>query len=692
MKNTVQRWKQIFFTAVLLMAAAGVLPAQAKAEATVAVTTDRSTGSCSYTVTGIDASTGDILVTVTRKSDSVVVLEQKTALTETDVTNGSYTGSFSMTDFSSYEYGEYQVTIKAGDVQIGSGSCDFTIHQSNISLTVEGDASSAKRVVKLTSSEESGGVLVPGSGNKVSVQVWKNGKAESSAKTLGSSRTIAGSSISWSVNITKAGSGYGDWNAKVVLSNTNSTDTVTLVSAAYTVDQTKTGFAAKKTSALEKKAAFGITLKGLKNPYGVKKVTYQIYNSKGKKVYSKKAKKKSSGNQYYAEVKMKELSYKLDTYTVRAVVTDSNGNTRTLDSSCTAAQTAVEGKWKITKKQDATCAAKLTGAYLPGNIKKVQFVVYRQTDGSKTKKKLAVYSAKASSNGKSYSARISHSVTGSYAVYAYGYTRWGKKVLLNEKSYSMKKKDMGKNGWYYEKYQGTKYKFYYINNVKQTDLTDILNIKKGGSGSQFLIEINRAACVVTIYMYDSDTGKYDIPVKTCTVSVGRDVSTVAGTSGLNTNSSYTPLGTYSICTNGEAVRYSLKTMHEPDGSIVYARWCSHIVGNVYFHAVAVSSQSHYALSSYSYNRLGSPASAGCVRMTVADAKWIYDYASTGTKVKILQGNSSKPGPLGKNATITIQGVSYDPTDPAVPDSTKKKDYKAGKISGYMTKSGKKVGY
>ena len=43
-------------------------------------------------------------------------------------------------------------------------------------------------------------------------------------------------------------------------------------------------------------------------------------------------------------------------------------------------------------------------------------------------------------------------------------------------------------------------------------------------------------------------------------------------------------------------------------------------------------------------------------------------------------------------TIKISGVNYDPTDPEVPDSRKKADYKAKKISGYMTKKGVKVGY
>ncbi|WP_418422116.1 L,D-transpeptidase, partial [Butyribacter intestini] len=163
--------------------------------------------------------------------------------------------------------------------------------------------------------------------------------------------------------------------------------------------------------------------------------------------------------------------------------------------------------------------------------------------------------------------------------------------------------------------------------------------------------------------------------------------------GLSISSSYTPLGSYSISSNGTAAKYSLKPMGEPDGSTVYARWASHVVGNVYFHAIAVGSQSHYALRASNYNKLGSAASAGCIRMTVADAKWLYDYAAVGSSVKIEKGNSKKPGPLGKAATIKIaESINYDPTDPSVPAATKKKDYKAGRISGYMTSKGKKVGY
>lgn len=59
-------------------------------------------------------------------------------------------------------------------------------------------------------------------------------------------------------------------------------------------------------------------------------------------------------------------------------------------------------------------------------------------------------------------------------------------------------------------------------------------------------------------------------------------------------------------------------------------------------------------------------------------------------LKIVKGSTKKPGPLGKAKTIKVKGgINYDPTDPGVPDSRKKKDYKAKRISGYLTKKVKK---
>lgn len=686
MKSRIWNLKWLPVLVFTLIITAGFLPVKVQAAGiTASISTNRSTETCTYKISGLDTEKNHTLtIQVKNSAGKVVYTTDSITLTAENVSNGTYTGSFTHSQFSAYAYDTYTVSAIVDDTTYSAGKCDFTIHQNKVDISISGNAGAATRTIYVNSTESSKGVLVPGSNNTVSVMVWRKGQAESSAKQLGAKKTIAGKGLSWSTSVATPGKGYGTWNAKLVLSNSH-VKAKTLATTTYNITPTATSFAGKKSPSLEKKKSFQIKLSGVKNVYGIKKVSFQLYNEAKKKVYTVTGKK--SGSTYTATVSLKKLKYKLQNYTVKAVITDNGGSRVTMANSTLVNERAVSGKLTLTKKSNATTSFKLTGAYIPGNIKKIQFMVYKRNGSSKKK----VASHKGKVTGKKYTAVTKNTSTGKYVVYVYGYTNWGKKVLLTTKNYTLSKKNLGKQGWHYEKYNGKKYKFYYKNNEKVTDLTKILKLKKN-DGNRYYIEVNRAACVVTIYMYNKKTKKFDIPVKTCTVCVGRDVSTNAGASALNLNSSFTPLGNYSICSNGTAVRYTMKPMHEPDGSTVYARWCTHIVGNVYFHAIAVNSQSHYALSSYKMNLLGSPASAGCIRMSVADAKWIYDYASTGTKVKIVKGSKSKPGPLGKVKLPKSYSVNYDPTDPAVPDSRKKKDYKAKRISGYLTKSGKKVGY
>lgn len=685
MKTKMQKWGNlVLFTILCMLSFATQGNFASAADITASVSTNRSAGICTYTVKGLDLATDTSLVVRVDRSDNkkTAWTSEQIALSEENVSDGVYTGSFGLKELN-YDYASYSVHVIVGDTELKAGVCDFSVHQSKISLSVSGNVGSAVRTTMMTSLEAKDGVLAPGKGNQVTVYAWQQGKAESTAKVIGTARNLAAASIQWSVDITRAGKGYGKWNTKLVMTNTQWKMNRTIATTTYEVAPSCTSFTEKKKASLEKKKAFQMVLSGLKNVIPVKNVSFQFYNEKNKQVYQTAAKK--SGSKYVATIKLSKLQYKLKLYTVKAVITDENGTSRTLATVADADAQVIPGSFDIKVKTNATSRMTLTGAYIPGNIKKVVYVIHPRD----SKKKLGTYKTKL--RKKAYSATIPSEAAGKYTVTAYGYTAWHKKITLAQKNYKIGKKDLGKQGWHYEKYRGKKYKFYYINNEKQTDLTKILKLKKGSG--KYIIELNRAAGVVTFYMYDKDTGKYDIPVKSCAVSVGRDTGTAAGAGALNTNSSFTPIGNYSICSNGEAVRYSLKTMHEPDGSIVYARWCTHIVGNVYFHAIAVGSQSHNALSSSKFNSLGSPASAGCVRMTVADAKWLYDYMPTGTPVKIVVGSSSKPGPLGKPTLIkTSYGINYDPTDPAIPDSRKKKDYKAGKITGYINKKGEKVGY
>lgn len=691
-----KRMKRIFpiLFAFILFAVFGKgtlsLVAKTASDYTVQISTNRKAGTCEYQVKGLDVSetsSMEMAVSYTNADGKVVTsLKQQMAVTQSNCKDGIYTGSFSMEDFEVKDYAKYTVSFVIGDVTVvAKDTCDFSIHADKCNISVDSNTDSKKRKVLLTSSEEVGNVIIPGKNTAVNVFIWKKDTSEAEAVVAGDSKTITNISQAWSVAVENACKGYGTYYAKIALAD----GTKSLGKATFQIVPKATSLKTKKSKALEKKQAFAVSMTGFSTPFTASKVYFEVYNSKGTKVYTKTATEKSKSS-YYAEIKMKALNYKFDKYKIKVTAKDTNGELVSLSKSASVTQKP-SAKSLTIKKSKATRSStfKLKKAYIPGNIKAVKFLVYQKSNGKETlfKKVTAKYTA----SSDVYSATMKNTKVGTFVVYAYGYTKWDKKVLMKKKSVKIKKSEVVRNGWYYEKYNGKTYKFYYKNDKKVTDLTKILGLKK--SNNKLYIEINRAACCVTVYAYDPVKKKYIIPVKTFTVSVGRDVSTVAGAGALNIHSSFTPIGTYSICSNGTSVKYTLKPMYEPDGSTVYARWTSHIVGNVYFHSIAVGSQSHYALNPYTYNRLGTPASAGCIRMTVAGAKWIYDYASTGTKVKIVTGSSKYPGPLGKEKTIKVtSSIHYDPTDPAVPNSTKKKDYAAGRISGYMTKSGKKVGY
>ncbi len=612
----------------------------------------------------------------------ITALEQRITLDETNCTGGTYTGTFSLDSLEKYLFKEYDVSFIMGTAAEGeepqvvnAGKCDFTIHTDAYKLEVTGNKYDINRTFgfKPDISQEAG---VPGTGNKIRLIIWKNKDKISNAVPCGVERELTNVSKTWETDLSTICSSYGKYSAAIVLENRNvDKNSVILASAEFQVAIVYSNVGTKKSAALEKKKSFRVFVGSLNSALGIGKVKFNIYDKNNKLVCSKTGTRKPETAYYYADITLKSVDYKLQVYTVKASITDNAGNKRNLTKTGKADMRMVKGTIDVEKKSNATCKFVLSGAYIPGNIK----IFYKKFFGVNTSSKDV------------FIADMSYSEKGKYTVYAYATTQWGKSILLNKKTFKIKKSELGKNGWVYETYAGSEYKFYYKDNKIVTDLTDILGLNK--TNNNMYLEINRAAGCVTAYAYDSEKKAYIIPIKSFTVSVGRDTSSTGTAASLNKESSFTPLGSYSVSSNGTSVKYTLKPMYEPDGSIVYARWATHIVGNVYFHAIAVGSQSHYALSPSTYNRLGSPASAGCVRMTVADAKWIYDYASTGTKVNIVQGSSSKPGPLGKPATITVDyTINYDPTDPEVPVSRKKADYKAGHISGYMTANGTKVGY
>lgn len=101
---------------------------------------------------------------------------------------------------------------------------------------------------------------------------------------------------------------------------------------------------------------------------------------------------------------------------------------------------------------------------------------------------------------------------------------------------------------------------------------------------------------------------------------------------------------------------------------VWAQYATRFYGPYLFHSVPYYSQSNADLEYNDYNKLGSPASLGCVRLCVSDARWIYYTIPNGTPVHTFY-DSSSPGPLGKPGgywipTDIVELRGWDPTDPA----------------------------
>lgn len=215
-----------------------------------------------------------------------------------------------------------------------------------------------------------------------------------------------------------------------------------------------------------------------------------------------------------------------------------------------------------------------------------------------------------------------------------GHMVYGKQIISGKQYYFNPTTGKMTTGWAYH----NGYKFYY--DSKGVWVKDVHS--KLGKQSSYYLKVNRKTCTVTAYAKDGNKG-YIIPVKSFACSVGLP-------------STPTPKGTFYTSN-----KYRWHTLMGPS----YGQYCTRIVGGVLFHSVAGRNMTSYNLSASAYNKLGQPASHGCVRLNVRDAKWIYDNCKSKTKVTIFDGSSASD-PLGKPATIKIPaGQTWDPTDPAV---------------------------
>ncbi len=69
---------------------------------------------------------------------------------------------------------------------------------------------------------------------------------------------------------------------------------------------------------------------------------------------------------------------------------------------------------------------------------------------------------------------------------------------------------------------------------------------------------------------------------------------------------------------------------------VWARYFTRIKGGILFHSVIYAKNDVNTLKQSTVDALGTPVSAGCIRLQVEDAKWIYENAKPGTIVDVVE--------------------------------------------------------
>lgn len=167
----------------------------------------------------------------------------------------------------------------------------------------------------------------------------------------------------------------------------------------------------------------------------------------------------------------------------------------------------------------------------------------------------------------------------------------------------------------------------------------------GEDGFPYLTAVNIATQTVTVYEKDG-AGNYTRPLRAMICS-----------SGKNAPDSDTPTGFWHTTD-----RYEWRSLFGG----VYGQYATRITGHILFHSVPYRTQNKGDLEAEEFNRLGTPASLGCIRLQTGDAKWIYDNCPSGSPVVIYEGDASTD-PLGRPdfTPVPLTGplAGWDPTDP-----------------------------
>ncbi len=168
----------------------------------------------------------------------------------------------------------------------------------------------------------------------------------------------------------------------------------------------------------------------------------------------------------------------------------------------------------------------------------------------------------------------------------------------------------------------------------------------------YFIEVDVANQVTKVFKRD-DNGDFTVLYKAFICSTG--------TKGYPSDP-----GTWTL--TGRRARWS----HFPKWGGGTAQYWTKINDNIAFHSVMYRNYDPDDLVESSYKNLGSRASHGCIRLTVPDAKWIYENCRSGVQVWIHDDGASDP-----ELTYSLRPGSINPktkTNYVTPTPTVKPDY------------------
>lgn len=157
----------------------------------------------------------------------------------------------------------------------------------------------------------------------------------------------------------------------------------------------------------------------------------------------------------------------------------------------------------------------------------------------------------------------------------------------------------------------------------------------------YLIVVDKATQVVSVLRKD-ERRQYTVLVRQMRCSTG-----------LKPN--YTPEGTFRIYGKYRWLR-AIKNQ--------YVQYACRFNNHILLHSLSYSRIDVKTLITQTFTDLGKAVSAGCVRLSARDSKWIFDSCPNGTRVKVVKSGGPAATAVEPLPELPA-GQTWDPTDPAI---------------------------